>query len=276
MSEVVKYILQKVTNQRVYNVLKTFNLYELISNDDISNELISLNVINVDDRATLLDYLDGLKIKEYGGDDDDNIEYNLDDPVLRQNFNVVNLEIRDDEYKELIDILDKLRFFQYPNNPFLNEVIELKDNQSKVYYGGIILNNIPITIVTDDQVRGLMEITYPNTTESILRDNDLPVLYEICYNIIVLGVNDTKNFLRTISDRKDIFFLSPTMKEAKYKSELDLRNIRWKPKVTSSQPCPNCHEKKVELVYAKQTRSADEPQTIKYKCIACKHAWITN
>lgn len=270
MSNFVESILQKVTNQRVYNVFKTFELYDLMMNETISNELINLNIIDNDDHTTLIEYLDGLKIKDFSSDE--NIEYNLNDPILKQNFYIVNLEIRDDEYNELMTILDKLRLFKYSDNPFLNTIKTSGD----ICYGGLILNNIPITIITEDQVRELMEITYLGSKEPILKSNDLQTLYEICYNIIVLGVDDTKSFLKTVKSREDVVFLSATMKDAKLKSELDLRNIRWKPKVTSYQSCPICHEKKVDLFDVKQTRSADEPPTLSYRCTSCKHRWNIN
>ena len=36
--------------------------------------------------------------------------------------------------------------------------------------------------------------------------------------------------------------------------------------------CPKCGNNKA-YCWAKQTRSADEPETIFYKCTKCKHQW---
>ncbi|VDL60335.1 unnamed protein product [Hymenolepis diminuta] len=44
---------------------------------------------------------------------------------------------------------------------------------------------------------------------------------------------------------------------------------------TIEETCPKCGNKKAYFIEM-QTRSADEPSTIKYSCTQCHHIWIEN
>ena len=55
--------------------------------------------------------------------------------------------------------------------------------------------------------------------------------------------------------------------EEKKTEEIDLDSME-----DSLLECPQCHSRKVDH-FGKQTRSADEPETIFAHCLACGHRW---
>ena len=55
--------------------------------------------------------------------------------------------------------------------------------------------------------------------------------------------------------------------EEKKTEEIDLDSME-----DSLLECPKCHSRKVDH-FGKQTRSADEPETIFAHCLACSHRW---
>lgn len=55
-------------------------------------------------------------------------------------------------------------------------------------------------------------------------------------------------------------------------AELNRKVIGSKIQFTSDVRCVKCHAYTVTFTMV-QTRSADEPQSVVYKCLSCKHQW---
>lgn len=66
---------------------------------------------------------------------------------------------------------------------------------------------------------------------------------------------------------KDFRIWAGQEQQSKEAEEIDLDSIE-----DSLLTCPKCHMRKVDH-FGKQTRSADEPETIFAHCLACDHRW---
>lgn len=143
----------------------------------------------------------------------------------------------------------------------------------------LLVNNLPITLVGPREIQELRELHFPDGT-SILSLSDRPLMYEVVGLILNLGLKTTadgytlgREFLTRVQSSADIIFNSPLLREAQEKYQIDYEILRTKVKVAPGvTPCPRCGSK--EVVYVeKQIRSADEPMTIKFTCLACGKKW---
>jgi hypothetical protein len=143
----------------------------------------------------------------------------------------------------------------------------------------MVINNLPITLVGPREIQELKRLQFPTGTP-ILSLTDRPLLYEVVGLLINLGLKTVadgytlgREFLARVQSPGDIIFNSPLLKEAQDKYQVDYEILRTKVKVAPGvTPCPRCGSR--EVVYVeKQIRSADEPMTIKFTCIACGKKW---
>ncbi|MCL6572887.1 MAG: hypothetical protein K6T88_14585 [Bacillus sp. (in: Bacteria)] len=136
----------------------------------------------------------------------------------------------------------------------------------------LVQQNIPMTLLTSLDLRELESLTYPNG-EPILTLQDRNTLFEVVGLLFNMGYSETLEFLRRVNSSSDIIFNSPLMRPAHEKQMIDLEILRSKVEVTpGSIKCPRCGSN--EIIYVeKQVRSADEPMTIFYTCVACNKKW---
>lgn len=141
----------------------------------------------------------------------------------------------------------------------------------------LVQQNMPMTLLTTAELRELENLTYPNGSptagEPILTLQDRNILHEVLGLIFNLGYSDTLEFLKRVNSSRDIIFNSPLMKQAQEKQMIDLEILRTKIEVTPGAiSCPRCASR--EIIYVeKQVRSADEPATIFFTCVACNKKW---
>lgn len=142
--------------------------------------------------------------------------------------------------------------------------------------------------LTEEEFKELLDIKLPSGETIItpvlsgIIEEDSKItenIYEIIALIKRFGFKETVRFLKTVQNRTDIMFSSPFMEKSKIVAEYEKDLIRdlQKEIVESGIPCSKCHQKKV-VMDAKQTRSADEPMTVFYKCYApnCGYQWRSN
>lgn len=106
-----------------------------------------------------------------------------------------------------------------------------------------------------------------------------PDFNELLMTVVALiktqGIEATLAYLRSQpgATARDLIFNSALLENARMKERIDLDIFRNKVKGTAGVfQCPRCGSR--ETVSAeKQTRSADEPMTIKITCIACGFNW---
>jgi hypothetical protein len=143
----------------------------------------------------------------------------------------------------------------------------------------VLINNLPITLMGPPEIQELTQLNFPNG-QRIVSLADRPLLFEVVGLILNLGLKTTvdgyvaaREFLQRVQSPQDIYFNSPLLRDAQEKYQVDYEILRTKVKVAPGvTPCPRCGSK--EVVYVeKQIRSADEPMTIKFTCIACGKKW---
>jgi len=136
----------------------------------------------------------------------------------------------------------------------------------------LILKNFPISLIGQEEINQLKMLRYPNN-EPIVSLQDPSTLYEIINLLIYLGFDKTYSFLQRVSHPTSIIFDSALMNPIHEKYFLDLDILKTKVKVTQGvTPCPRCGSR--EVIYVEvQTRSADEPMTVKFTCISCGKKW---
>lgn len=154
-----------------------------------------------------------------------------------------------------------------------------------------ILPTGPINLPTQIQIRetpsGLITPYVPNLTQEQWQLLDqLPfgqqdsidrneAIYATIQSLIELGWDVTYDFLRTVpnDNPRFIIFGLPILRKAQEKERIDLEIFRTKIQGTKGAfKCKRCGS--VETISAeKQTRSADEPMSIKVTCIACGLNW---
>lgn len=80
----------------------------------------------------------------------------------------------------------------------------------------------------------------------------------VCFYVNKIAVEDTLVFR--------------TKYEAKKIDDILGGEEAWKNVPETDATCPHCHNKRAYYMQL-QTRSADEPMTVFYKCTACKEQW---
>lgn len=140
-------------------------------------------------------------------------------------------------------------------------------------------------LVTKDQAIILSNLTF-NDGEEILTLDDEYFLYEVVNMLFVVGYEATLEYLSTdwekafggdVSDknsiRKRMLFYSPLLKEARDKFDIDLDIYRNTIEVGKGVvSCKRCGSDET-ISLEKQTRSADEPTTIRVTCLQCDYKW---
>ena len=170
-----------------------------------------------------------------------------DSPALMQNLNnSLNVELSDEEIQQLKGLLTQL--------------ISLD-----ISY----LNLVPITVLRPVELQQLTTLVYRDTDEKILVLGNRSMLFEIISLLLIIGYIDTVAFLSNLTSESEFLPSLPTMRVAREKSILDLKILKWKPKIEAgTSRCHRCKSQQL-WVYEKQTRSSDEPMTLFYQCMNC-------
>lgn len=137
-----------------------------------------------------------------------------------------------------------------------------------------------------EEYKKLFELRFPSGELMVrgalpdMEDADYGASITTAYEIIALvkqyGFDEAYTFLKKVKTYDDIIFDSKSMETSKVVLDFERDLIRnFKHEIAESGvPCPKCKEKKV-VMYPIQTRSADEPATIFYKCFnpRCENEW---
>lgn len=130
-------------------------------------------------------------------------------------------------------------------------------------------------LITKDQATDLMELTLIGNIP-LLSLTDRPFVYEIIGMMAKSGFNLIYQYLtsRPWTSTSEIVFMAPAMTKARQKVLADMEIFRDKIIAGKSIfKCRRCGSD--ETIQAeKQTRSADEPMTVKVTCVACSNSWI--
>ena len=155
-----------------------------------------------------------------------------------------------------------------------------------------------LTTETDGETHKLLDKQEAQTLLDLKLDDE-PLLnedwftYEVMWLIVKLGYQTTYNFLaidwnkrfielnskmgkaelNTEDIRKTILFDNPLMESSREKFLVDMEIFRNKPEVVvGGETCRKCNSDSTIAVES-QTRSADEAQTIKIRCLQCGWRW---
>jgi DNA-directed RNA polymerase subunit M/transcription elongation factor TFIIS len=140
-----------------------------------------------------------------------------------------------------------------------------------------VIDNFPIALVTNENIRTLTALKYPNGSP-IFNLTDRGNLYAGIVIVMQNGLTKAIEFFNSVSEPSDLSFKSPQMIKAHEKYLLDIRTLKAKSEVQIAEgifECPRCHNKRINYT-EKQIRSADEPTTIFLLCTQCGFSWRQN
>lgn len=131
----------------------------------------------------------------------------------------------------------------------------------------------PITLLLPEDIQHLQSMTYPQSSEKIIAINNRSLVFEIISLLLQIGYPATVEYLTKLTQQEDnqtgLLFNLPTLKRARDKAALDLKLMKWKPKVEmGAVGCKRCKSLKL-ITYELQTKSADESTTKFYHCTEC-------
>lgn len=297
VTETVTGLLEKVYKSAPFDTDKAFNLMLILTElnpypltDETASKLLKYlknppqTAEEVIELITLLNEL----IRQQSVLPPDQVEIllsyiplSLDDP---QEFDVMKakylylLLIRLEPYPLSIEDKDELmELLQNPSNMDRLKELLLKLRNFKDlpnYQYELIEENLPITLITSNEITELTSLTYPNGNP-ILTLSDRNLFFEIIGLIFTLGYKTSLELFKRATNPYDLTFNSPLMKQAHDKQQIDLEILRTKVTVAPGlAKCPRCGSKEVSFT-EKQTRSSDEPMTIFYTCLSCDRHWKT-
>jgi hypothetical protein len=154
------------------------------------------------------------------------------------------------------------------------EAIYITQSPTILQKGGISESILNADILTE-----VKKLRY-STREPIF-DEDEPdeeVIYYIISLVLAKGSEDTFGVIsylrsRIFTDRYDLLFSDPAYIIPKISMELELESYYVPFDVESGMyKCPRCKSDKT-ISTNKQTRSADEGETIRVTCTECSYAW---
>ena len=171
----------------------------------------------------------------------------LDSPALMQNLNnLLNVELTEAEVQQL--------------KTLLMELISLDEQYRDL---------VPITVLRPAELQYVSTLVYRDTDEKILVLGNRSMVFELISLLLTVGYSDSVKFLSTLTSETEFLFNLPTLKVAREKSILDLKILKWKPKIEAgTSRCHRCKSQQL-WVFEKQTRSSDEPMTLFYQCMNC-------
>lgn len=135
------------------------------------------------------------------------------------------------------------------------------------------------SLVDYNQALSLESLRF-STGEAILTLENRPFIYEIVGMLSVLDFVIVYNFLNAGWDkifdgdiRKKIIFENPLLEKSKDKLAMDMEIYRSKVEVAmGAYNCRKCGSQET-LTVTSQTRSSDEPMTVRVSCLQCQYKW---
>lgn len=132
-------------------------------------------------------------------------------------------------------------------------------------------------IISEDELKSLKSTNYSNGNPIINPEKSIgnSILYEILYRV---KSSKSKYILAWISIRSwenedEIFFSLPEFDNSKFKFDKFIESYHDEPEVTVGMyTCRKCGSKET-ISASKQTRSADEPETVRVECLFCSFTW---
>ena len=136
-------------------------------------------------------------------------------------------------------------------------------------------------LLTPNQVNDLMSLQFSDG-ELMLTLEDRYFVYEVVNMVNSIGYDATYNFLSVdwiavfgpVYDIRDkIILVNPLLEQAKMKQLMDLEVLTGQIEVSKGDvDCRRCGSEETISV-SKQSRSSDEPMTIKVTCLQCRYKW---
>jgi len=153
----------------------------------------------------------------------------------------------------------------------VNGLIEI--NEEKYYHDTLETKVHMLFQDMDIDEQALLGLTYANGSKIITLSN-LGVLVEIRQMFDQLPANEVWEILHNAVDAKNILWDQPSMEAGRraVEQEINLQQLEESQGVEGIETCKYCQCKRVNI-RAKQTRSADEPMTIRFTCPECGKSW---
>lgn len=136
--------------------------------------------------------------------------------------------------------------------------------------------SLPIALIGPTEIEVIKGLTFKSDGSPIFNLFNRYPIYDAVAIILLMNYYNGIEFLRTVRNSDDLTYGSPLMKSAREKYVMDLEILRVKIEVipgTGQFTCRRCHGNNV-LYAEKQMRSADEPTSIKLRCVDCDHHWV--
>ncbi|ESO13104.1 hypothetical protein HELRODRAFT_184869 [Helobdella robusta] len=100
-----------------------------------------------------------------------------------------------------------------------------------------------------------------------------------CFNALVLAEKNGRNRLLCLTCP----FFHEIVKKITFKKYTKLKDVEdalggpdaWKNAQATNETCPSCEHTRAFYMEL-QTKSADEPTTVFYRCCECAHVWKTD
>ena len=126
---------------------------------------------------------------------------------------------------------------------------------------------------TDQDISRIMGLISP---VSVRLDQDVDSLFDLLDMAHKMGMDQFSQYMATVNrqDIHDIIFGSPVFNKQRDTEALQAEIPLARPDSDRKEKitCHKCKGGEV-IYYEKQTRSSDEPPTITFTCIQCRHSW---
>ena len=131
-------------------------------------------------------------------------------------------------------------------------------------------------IFNTEQIKKLTDLKLTNGENIFTLNLDgRGLAYSMITQFQKYGYDTVYDFLKnkTWNNRDQILLESPMMEKTREGVRLENELYRNKNEIEKGDvKCPKCSSTEV-LIGESQTRSADEPMTLFFKCVACNHPW---
>ena len=149
---------------------------------------------------------------------------------------------------------------------------EIKQIKNKLE---ILAGTYPFSkMIKEKQIQFISEMKFKDSKELIIKSvNDHDAVVAVLTNLTDMGVEHGIEFFMKCKNINDLTLETPLMDAGKADYLFELERLRFQPMVAEgSVQCLKCKSWEVMSIPV-QTRSADEPMTIRNKCHSCDKGW---